>query len=299
MMRIGYPCMNYSVGCTSASTFRLASYTDARLEAAVASNLACLRRILEFNREKGILFFRVSSDLVPLASHPVCKFDWRKRFAPELEELGAFIKAHGMRAAAHPDQFVVLSSPDPRIVANGAGELAWQADLLDLMKLGPDAKLQIHAGGVYGDKPAAARRFAAAYRKLPAKIRRRLCVENDDRLYSAADCLAISGETGIPVIFDYFHHLCLNGGEKPAAALRACAATWKKKDGPPIVDYSSQKKGGRFAAHADTLDPADFRKFLAETAGIEFDLMLEIKDKEKSALKALALAARGLPRKRG
>lgn len=289
-MRIGYPCMNYSVGCTSASTFRLASYTDARLESAVASNLACLRRILEFNAAHGIFFFRITSDLVPLASHPVCRFDWRRRFAPELAELGRYIKRSGMRAASHPDQFVVLSSPSPKIVENSVGELAWQADLFDLMGLGRDAKLQIHAGGVYGDKPAAVKRFAAAFKRLPAKIKRRLCVENDDRLYTAADCLEISALTGAPVIFDYFHHSCLNNGEKAGEIMRACAATWKKADGPMIVDYSSQKPGGRFGAHSDSLDAGDFRKFLTASAGTGYDLMLEIKDKEKSALKALALA---------
>jgi hypothetical protein len=67
-----------------------------------------------------------------------------------------------------------------------------------------------------------------------------------------------------------------------------------EKDGLPIVDYSSQdtrnkedNKSSRKGKHAETIDTSLFRKFLKETEGLDFDIMLEIKDKEKSALKAL------------
>jgi UV DNA damage endonuclease len=45
----------------------------------------------------------------------------------------------------------------------------------------------------------------------------------------------------------------------------------------------------RRGKHGLTIDLTLFRNFIKQTEGLDFDLMLEIKDKEKSALKALDL----------
>jgi UV DNA damage endonuclease len=285
-MRLGYPCINRSIGCTANSTFRLASYSRDLLIEKVANNLNCLERILQFNLEHGLFFFRISSDIVPFASHPVCKVDWAKHFSREFLRIGRFIKEDGMRISMHPDQFVLINAIDGEIVKRSIAELAYHARVLDAMKLGTAAKIQIHVGGVYGDKEAAIERFARVYRELPQAIRRRLAVENDDKLFSLADCLIVHKKTGVPIIFDSFHHECLNNGEPLRMAIEAASNTWKKRDGIPMMDYSSQKRGARKGTHVDHINVPNFKKFLGETRGLDFDLMLEIKDKEKSALKA-------------
>jgi UV DNA damage endonuclease len=291
-MRIGYPCVNRSIGCTGSSTFRLASYSDARMEEAVSSNLACLSRMLGYNLNAGLLFFRISSDTVPFASHPICRFNWRERFEKELSEIGKAVKDNGMRISMHPDQFTLLNSPDEGITRRSIAELEYHCSLLDAMGLPHSAKVQIHAGGVYGDKESASARFVERYKKLQSAIRKRLVVENDERLYSVKNLLAISDSCGVPVLFDSFHHECLNAGESVPDALRAAMDTWSEADGLPMTDYSSQEPGGRFGKHAEHIDVAHFRRYLRRTEGLDFDIMLEIKDKERSARKALALARR-------
>jgi UV DNA damage endonuclease len=290
-MKIGYPCVNRSVGCSSSRTFRLASYSDSRLVETVESNLDCLMRVLRYNAQKGLLFFRITSDLVPFASHPVCRFDWPGRFGETLSQIGRFIRSRGMRISMHPDPFTLLNSPSRRVLESSVRELAYHARVLDLLGLDATAKIQIHVGGVYGHKARSMRRFVRAFERLDRSVRRRLVIENDDRLYSLADCMSLHGDTGVPVLFDVFHHR-LNGRDGSLErAFESFVPTWKRGHGPAMVDYSLQARGQRRGRHAESLSTAFFRRFLDRTADFDFDVMLEIKDKEKSALRALAAAS--------
>lgn len=286
-MKIGYPCINESLDCTSSATFRLASYSEERLLQTVDSNLKCLRRILEYNVAHNLLFFRISSGLVPFASHAVNTFNWQAHFRQTFQELGAYIRQHNMRISMHPDQFVVLNSPKPETIRNAVAELVYQGSVLDLMELDETAKLQIHVGGAYGNKPAAIEKFAETYHKLlPEAVRRRLVVENDDRLFSLQDCLNLHEKTGVPILFDNFHHECNNNGEPMREAVLLAAQTWQAQDGPLMIDYSSQAPGERKGKHVASIEEDLFREFIQVIHGIEADIMLEIKNKEASAHRA-------------
>jgi len=289
-MRIGYPCINRSIGCSANKTFRLASYSERRLIETVAENLACLKRILSWNAEHDILFFRITSDLVPFASHPVCTFPWQEHFKNELAEIGEFIRNNGIRISMHPDQFIILNAPNKDVVDRSISELTYHAGVLDAMGQDTTAKIQLHVGGVYGDKGASLTRFSRTYEQLDPAIRRRIVIENDDNRFTAADCLSVHEETGIPVLFDTFHHACNNAGDVMEEALQLTGKTWKKPDGIPMVDYSSQHPDKRTGSHADHIDPADFSAFLERSRLFDRDIMLEIKDKEASALIACDLA---------
>ncbi|WP_082773677.1 UV DNA damage repair endonuclease UvsE [Hymenobacter sp. PAMC 26628] len=289
-MKIGYPCVNEAMDCSAANTFRLASYSEERLVAAVAANLACLRRLLEWNVAQGLLFFRMGSGIVPFGSHEINTFPWQQHFGAEFRALGDYIKAHNLRVSFHPDQFVVLNSPSPAIVQRSVEELIYQGSMLDLMGLDGTAKLQIHVGGLYGDRELAISRFADVYATLPAAVRARVVVENDDRLFPLRDCLDLHARTGVPILFDNFHHECLNHGEPMHEALRLAAATWRPTaDGVPMMDYSSQAPAERKGKHTTSMVEELFRGFVAELHGLDFDMMLEIKDKEASALRAVAI----------
>ncbi|MDX5481367.1 MAG: UV DNA damage repair endonuclease UvsE [Hymenobacteraceae bacterium] len=291
-MKIGYPCVNVTLDCSSSRTFRLASYSEERLIETVEQNLACLRRILEYNVQHGLFFFRLTSDLVPFASHEVNQYNWQEHFQMTFRRLGSYIRNNNMRISMHPDQFVVLNSPNEQTVRNSIAELVYQGSILDLMGLDTTAKLQIHGGGAYGDKPAATQRFAEVYHTmLPDAVKARLCVENDDRTYTLQDCLQLHELTGMPVIFDNLHHECVNNGEPMREAVQMAAATWKpEKDGILMMDYSSQALGERKGKHTQSIREQLFHDFLVETEGLDMDIMLEIKDKEESALKALEVA---------
>jgi UV DNA damage endonuclease len=101
------------------------------------------------------------------------------------------------------------------------------------------------------------------------------------------------------VLFDTFHHECLNNGETLREAFAQAASTWGPRDGVPLVDYSSQKRGARRGSHAESLNLRHFRVTIDALGGVDLDLMLEVKDKELSALRALRSeqAAAACPRR--
>ncbi len=290
-MRIGYPCLNLSIGCSSGRTFRLRSYSESQLKETIESNLDCLLKILHYNAEHNMLFFRITSDIVPFASHPVNTFNWQNHFKPKFEEIGDFIKNNGLRISMHPDQFTLINSVKEDVLERSIKELKYHASLLNSMRLDYTAKIQIHVGGVYESKRQSTERFVERYSKLETPIKNRLVIENDDRLYNIDDCLEISIRTGMPVLFDVFHH-SVNGTKATVhQALELSHKTWNlKRDGVPMVDYSSRNLNGTIRQHADSIDLQDFHKFLVETEPFDFDVMLEIKDKEDSAARALEVA---------
>lgn len=289
-MKIGYPCINRTVTCQGNKTFRLKSYSEKRFITTVQNNLNCLQKILEYNWKHSILFFRISSDIIPFASHQVLTVDWQTYFKKDLKKIGEFIKKNNIRISMHPDQFIVLNSNKNDVVKRSIQELEYHAAFLDALKLDQSAKIQLHVGGVYGDKKASIHRFVNHFGLLSKEIKKRLVIENDERSYTVKNCLYINKKIGIPVLLDVFHHKINNNAESVQTVLKKTIKTWNKKDGLPMVDYSSQEQNEKKGKHADHIHISDFITFLNESQPINVDIMLEIKDKEKSALTAVSLA---------
>jgi UV DNA damage endonuclease len=257
----------------------------------VENNLICLGKILRFNLKHNMLFFRITSDLVPFASHPICKFDWQRKFRKRFKAIGDFIKSHGVRISMHPGQFTLINSLDNRVFENSVRELAYHAQVLDLMELDTSAKVQIHVGGTYRDKDRSMIRFVERFEKLDEIVKSRIVIENDDGRYNLRDCLQMSAKTRVPVLFDVLHHEVNSSGETIQEAFGLFTKTWKEKDGLPMVDYSSQKAGHKIGKHVETINLEHFGEFLDKSKPYDFDIMLEIKDKETSALKALRIVS--------
>jgi len=287
-IRIGYPCLNYALKCRNNHTFRLKSYTTTKFTETVRKNLSCLKKILKYNLNNKILFFRITSDLIPFASHPICKINWQKKFKKEFLEIGNFIKKHKIRVSFHPGQYTVLNSNKKTVVEKAIAELKYHNQIFNLMKLNKKHKIQIHVGGVYNNKPKSILRFIKNYQNLPDNIKQRLVIENDDRSYSFKNCLQISQKINIPIVFDTLHHQILNNGETVLECLKKTNKTWNREDGAMIIDYSTQKKNKKPGSHTEHIDKKDFKKFLIQLIKLKApaDIMLEIKDKQKSALAA-------------
>ncbi len=264
LMKIGYPCINQSLGKKTISTFRISSYSEEKSIKAVSYNLKVLKEILSYNIQHDLLFFRISSDIIPFASHPICKFDWETYFKKDLIWIGQLVKEKKIRISMHPDQFVVLNSPNKEVVKNGIREINYQIAFLDAMRLDNSAKIQIHVGGTYNDKISSLDRFIKNYNTLLSEeTRSRVVIENDDHRFSLKDCLVIHDKTNVPILLDVFHHECMNDGHSIQNAISVADKTWKKdKDGVMMMDYSNQEPNFRRGKHANTLDEMKFKSFL-------------------------------------
>jgi UV DNA damage endonuclease len=285
LRHLGYVVVALSLGDVStAQTCRLANATPARLRALIDANLHNLERVLAFNAAHDVRLYRISSDVVPFASHAVNRLRWWQTFAARLQRIGGFVRQHGMRVSMHPGQFTVLNSVNPHVVAASVLELRWHARFLDALGAAASSKIVIHIGGMVDGPEAAMERFVRVVRTLPPEVRRRLIIENDERLFTAEHVLAVSRTTGLPVVFDWLHHRANPGSTRTphetARLVAACFDTWLPGDGVPKIHLSSQARGGRPGYHADWVRTTDFLDFLAVAPACPFDCMIEAKKKD-------------------
>lgn len=235
----------------------------AKLSQICQHNALSLYQALEAVSGLGIGAFRIMSPLFPRMTHPEVGYSLAELpdaacIAAQLAATRQLALDKDIRLSFHPDQFVVLSSPHPAVVDNAIRELVYQAQLAEWVGAGV---INLHAGGVYGDKPAALERFAAVYRNLPDAVRSRLSLENDDISYTPADLLPLCQRLGLPLVYDVHHHRCNPDGLSVEQATEQAAATWQALGREPYCHLSSPRAGWQGTnpkPHADYIDPADF-----------------------------------------
>lgn len=259
----------------------------AKLADIALANADALMAALRYCAGTGIGCFRINSQILPLKTHPLLGYrtgdllnsdDIVRRF----KVCRRFARKHDVRLCFHPDQFIVLNSQRPEVVDSSLAEIEYQAEVADLV--GADV-INIHGGGVFGDKRQALREFTRNVNRLSRRARRLLTVENDDRLFTPADLLPVCRETGIPLVYDVHHHRCNPDGLSEKRATEQALATWNRE---PLFHLSSPLEGwsGRYPQrHHDYIDVADFPR-----AWRKLDVTVEVEAKAKE-LAVLKLAS--------
>ena len=265
----------------------------AKLADLCRANAEALQAALAFCAQHGIGCFRVNSQILPVKTHPgvgyaVGDLPGADALVAAFKGCGRFARSRGLRLAFHPDQFILLSSPDPEITRKSLADLAYQAEVAEWVNADV---INIHAGGAYNDKAAALGRLAEALRALPKAVRSRLTLENDDRVYAPAELLPLCRETGTPFVYDVHHHRCLPDGLSVQEVTRQALATWDRE---PLFHVSSPKDGHGSKnprPHHDFIDPADFPQ---EWFGLDLTVEVEAKTKEVAVARLRqTLAERG------
>ncbi|QNU67555.1 UV DNA damage repair endonuclease UvsE [Ruminiclostridium herbifermentans] len=297
IFRLGFVAMTLDLeNCSPSGTVTYTTYKKLkdenakriRLARVSRSNLENTLRILKNNAAQNIEVYRITSKLIPLATHnELFGWNYSEEFQEEFRRIGEYIKANNFRVSAHPDHFTLLNSVKAEVLEASIRDLDYHVRIFEAMGLDDYRyKLVLHVGGVYGDKEQAIKRFKKNYLKLPDRIRKRIILENDDKAFTAADVLGICEDLNIPMVLDVHHHNCVNNGEEIEELLPRIFNTWNGEIYPPKLHFSSPKSNKEYRSHADYIDYSDFVSFLNKVKVInkDIDFILECKMKDRALL---------------
>ncbi|ACD52140.1 UV damage repair endonuclease UvdE [Clostridium botulinum] len=296
-VRLGYVsiAMNLGKKVTSSSTVTFKNYSkiteqekkNEKLKSVTLSNLNDLIKILKYNIENNIHFYRITSALIPLVTHPeVGYWGHRELFKKDFKYIGGIIKESNMRVDTHPDEFNVINSINPQVVENTKLNLIRQAEWFEDFDY-KEGKMVIHLGGATGGKEEGIKRFIKNFKEFPKEITSRLIIENDDKTYTAREILNVCEELEVPMVLDVHHHNCNNSGENIMELIEDIFNTWNEESLPPKIHFSTPRENEKDRKHSDFINSSDFVDFIEKTKVIDrdFDVMLECKQKDLALFK--------------
>lgn len=272
------------------------NFTVEKAKELALQNVRDLPEMMTWNYEHNINCFRLSSDMFPHFTDTETE-KYTIDFAEEdLILAGGLSRALGQRILMHPGQYNQVGTPNKHTFEKTVEDLTHHANILDTMGIDKDGVIIVHGGGTYGDKENTKRRWIEQFDDLPNNVKNRLVLENCERQYSTRDCLDISEECGIPVVFDFHHYDCYNliyknnKNKKQESILEIIPEvieSWENTNRNRIVMHVSEQGSGRIGHHSDYVEtiPGEIFTILDEFPSIKIDLEVEAKMKEKAILK--------------
>ena len=292
-MRIGYACLSVAIEGAQLKSCNQKAATPELLLSLAGENLRATARMIDYNIANHIPLYRISSDIIPFGSSLARELPWQDAHEETLSSLAKKIQLSGMRVSMHPGQYTVLNSPAPDVVRRAIDDLTYHARFLDALKLDATHKIILHVGGKYGDPASAISRFVQVYRDLPQEITKRLILENDGGIYDISEVLELCSRIGAPAVYDNLHNAIhpADAQKSDAYWISQCKPTWSARDGAQKTHYSQQHPTKSRGAHSATIEIDPFLDYCHRISGEKPDMMLEVKDKNRSAIKCILCAS--------
>lgn len=286
-VRLGYVALSKALDdVTTSSTITYTNYINknyntSKLLEITKNNLDSLYEIIKYNVKNNFHFYRLTSKLVPLATHDKVDFDYITPLLDEYKKIGKLINDNNIRIDTHPDQYAVLNSMDSKIVKNTVEILEYHYKIMDALGI-KDKIIILHVGSSACGKKASITRFINNFNKLPDHIKKCIAVENDDKVYNIKDVLELCHKINVPMVLDYHHFICNNEKEDINDYLKEIIDTWNGK--LPKMHFSSPKikLKKEFRSHSDYINKECFIKFIniLKKQDKDIDIMLEAKAKD-------------------
>lgn len=286
-VRLGYVALSKALDdVTTSSTITYTNYINknyntSKLLEITKNNLDSLYEIIKYNVKNNFHFYRLTSKLVPLATHDKVDFDYITPLLDEYKKIGKLINDNNIRVDTHPDQYAVLNSMDSKIVKNTVEILEYHYKIMDALGI-KDKIIILHVGSSACGKKASITRFINNFNKLPDHIKKCIAVENDDKVYNIKDVLELCHKINVPMVLDYHHFICNNEKEDINYYLKEIIDTWDGK--LPKMHFSSPKSKLKkeFRSHSDYINKECFIEFIniLKKQDKDIDIMLEAKAKD-------------------
>lgn len=286
-VRLGYVALSKALDdVTTSSTITYTNYINknyntSKLLEITKNNLDSLYEIIKYNVKNNFHFYRLTSKLVPLATHDKVDFDYITPLLDEYKKIDKLINDNNIRVDTHPDQYAVLNSMDSKIVKNTVEILEYHYKIMDALGI-KDKIIILHVGSSACGKKASITRFINNFNKLPDHIKKCIAVENDDKVYNIKDVLELCHKINVPMVLDYHHFICNNEKEDINDYLKEIIDTWDGK--LPKMHFSSPKSKLKkeFRSHSDYINKECFIEFIniLKKQDKDIDIMLEAKAKD-------------------
>ena len=254
------------------------------------SNVKDISKLIEWNKEHNIRCLRLSSDMFPHFTDKETEKYTIDFTQDELKKAGDLANELKHRIVMHPGQYNQVGAKDKNVFYKTLEDLSHHADILDSMNIDNNGVLIVHGGGTYGDKENTIRRWIEQFDELPRNVKNRLVIENCERQYSTRDCLNISEEIKIPVVFDFHHYNCYSqiyndiNQEPIIDLLPEIIDTWKERT---VLMHISEQGNGKIGHHSDYIEklPREILTILKNNPTLHIDLEVEAKMKEQAIFK--------------
>ncbi len=286
-VRLGYVALSKALDdVTTSSTITYTNYINKNYNASklleiTKGNLEALNEIIKYNIKNNFHFYRLTSKLVPLATHNKVSFDYIAPLKDEYKKISKLINDNNIRVDTHPDQYAVLNSMDSKIVKNTVEILEYHYKIMDALGI-KDKIIILHVGSSACGKKASITRFINNFNKLSDYIKKCIAVENDDKIYNIKDVLKLCHKIKVPMVLDYHHFICNNEGENLKDYLNDIIETWNGRLVKMHFSSPKSKLKKEFRSHNDYINSDDFINFinLIKTQDKDIDIMLEAKAKD-------------------
>ena len=271
-MRIGFAAIPYEKKLLPVTSKKSARQTMERLT-----------DVADYVHRLGIDFYRIPANISPRES-----IESLEDARDEVAALGRLFKSLDIRTCFHVTYYCILNTPKPEVLENSIKEL--ECLCLYDRYAGGGNHIELHAGGVYGERKSSMERLIKNLLSLKEPIFKMLRLENEEhagKLGTIDELWHIHRETGIPLLFDIAHYRVnpLERGPPAREIVSAFLETWKGASTRPVLHYSTIQ--GNVGTHLP-VDPVDFWNYINELCGLDFDVMLETKEKERDVLKVKA-----------